>query len=222
MRYLIALLLVTNIFASEYVFNKEFTKELKANILQMSLSINTSSQYSEKDVFVELSKYSDFVEAYKGIKYYGGNYQVFPLYVYKGGKQHFDGYKGTLFYQFHSKDNDGIEKFLNDLSKIEKLETTHYNIQHINWIANPNISNEAKDVLREKAMLWANKYATALSKKLNKKCKLKAVDFSENVSIVSTSNISMKFSADAVPSMPNVIQPTYNATIRPKITMECK
>jgi hypothetical protein len=221
-KILLPFILVLNLMASEYVFNKEFSKELKANILQMNMSINTSSKDSERDVFVELSKFSDFVEAYKGIKYQGGNYQVYPLYIYKGGKKYFDGYKGSLFYSFHSKDNDGIEKFLQDLSKIDKLKNTHYNIQHINWITNPNISNEAKDTLRDEAILWANGYAKTLSKKLNKKCTLKGVDLSNNVRLTSRSNISMKFAEQAIPNIPNVAQPSYSATITPKITMECK
>jgi ribosomal protein S18 len=221
MRFLIALVFTLSLNASDYVFNKEFSKELRANILQMSMMINTTSEFSEKDVFAELSKFSEFVESYKGIKYFGGNYQVFPLYAYKGGQKYFTGYKGNLFYDFHSKDNNALEKFLNDLSKIKKSKDTHYNINHIKWITNPNLADEAKDELRDEAIVWSTKYAKELSKKLNKKCTLKEIDFS-SIRVVNSSNISMKMSEDAMPNIPNVKQPSYKASITPRITMECK
>jgi hypothetical protein len=217
MRLLIALLFSINLFASEFVFNKEFSKDVKASILQMSMTIETFSKFSEKDIFVELSKFSDFVENYKNdIEYYGGNFRVYPEYIYNKGQKNFQGYRGNLQYQFHSKDNDGIEKLLKDIATIKKQKTTHYQINQISWIADPKLSQRANDALRDDVIVWSSKYAQELSKKLNQKCIIKNIDFSNKVRVSNT----MKRAS--LESIPNVQQPDYKASISPTITVECK
>lgn len=52
MRLLVLLLMIVNLFGSEFVFNKEFSKEVSTNILQMSLTVSTTSKKDEKDVWL--------------------------------------------------------------------------------------------------------------------------------------------------------------------------
>lgn len=220
MRFFIAcFMIVINLFASEFVFNKEFSKDIKTNILQMSLTVVSNSKSSEKEVLLELSKFSDFISSYSGaITYAGGNFEILPMYSYKNNTNILDGYQGSIYYIINASDNNGIEKFIKDIQTIKKSKNTTYSINQISWIANPNGIEEANEKLREDAIIWTDKYITDLSKKLNKKCKLINIDFS---SVNVYNNPLLKSSMDTM-RVPDVQKPNYKASIFPTIKIECE
>jgi predicted secreted protein len=177
-----SLLASTLAFGYELDFNKEFSMQVKSDVLSTYITVKVNNK---KEAFIN-SKIEDYQELFKydkTITKRNGNYSITPRYYYKDGKSYFKEHEGRLSYKLESKDSEKLNEFITELYSIKDKQrdnTTKLTISNIHWEVSKEKYENTLDELRMVSMNWIEQY----SKSLNKNCQIKKISLNKNGSDV--------------------------------------
>ncbi len=203
-------------------FSKEFETEIKPDTLQASVSI--VEKLSTQDAVVNaLARITNYLDTWEDIEKKGGNYSVRPNYTYENNKRYKDGYSGSIYYTFSSKDSKKLNKFLSNLYSFKAPKGEEISLNNINWIMSKEQKTGKVDALRLDAIKWSRVYAKSLSKDLSSKCSVKSVIFTpinyfQPQPMIREEMVAM----DKAYMAPTPTQDKQKMSVNPTITIECK
>ncbi len=218
-RFILPLLLTTQIFAYTINFDKVFEIEMRPDIITTQITIATQKK-SEKDVLQKLTSFSTFISGYKDVEKKGGNYTIYPEYKFENNHRYKNGYKGTMHYQISSKNPEDLNSFITNLHDKKKDFDVDISLSSVNWVLSPIQREGREDALRLEAIKWINSYAKKLSVELQNSCKVTKISFSSpsyNYPPIMMETKSRSF--DAAPTPQRDLQ---KISIHPHFALECQ
>ncbi len=201
--------------------NKRFTSQVVPKKLGLSVSINIRDK-DLNSVLNKLTEYSDFIKSFKGLEINGGIFNTNPEYRYYNNKRKKIGYRGNLYFQIKSKDDNKLKEFVSMLSAKNSGSNVDLSISSSSWQVAPKDIDAKKDELRFEAIKWANKYANKLSQKLNSECKVISIDFGSFNYPRPPIVYARDMNTNKVESMPTPIRKSQKFSVNPHIKFECK
>jgi len=176
--FLIALLLPISLFSYEISFNKKFSKSVTPDLLSTHVNIAIENE-SEKFINNNIEIFNDYIKSNNSIRRYDGSFTLSPKYKYFKNSQKFIGYVGNLKYIIKSENASDLNKFINDLIKLENKYRKNdivIKISNVSWTTSSKLYDDSLDFLRIEAMSWIEKYSISLKNSLSKKCIIKSID----------------------------------------------
>lgn len=178
-KYLLGSLLGASLlFSYELDFGKEFSSNLKSDILSTNIAIQVNNK-NESFINSKIEDYQDFFKYDKSISKKNGNYSITPLYYYQNGKSYFKEYEGELSYKVESKYPQKINEFITELYNIkerQKNSNIKLSISNVRWEVSKKNFESTLDNLRIVSINWIENY----SKSLNKNCQIKKISLNKN------------------------------------------
>jgi len=165
------LICLTTIFLFGFEVFKKESVEIEIKTAKIESFLNAS--IFNKNLFFVINHISDLKNKFCKIN----NYNIYPFYSYEKKKKIFKGYKANV--NIHCVfDENNLDRFTDYVNKISEFSKVS-----INKIGFLEDKNEKNRIFKIKAYERANLFAKNLSKKLNKKCYLKNINFYHNTDI---------------------------------------
>jgi uncharacterized protein YggE len=186
--------LLSSVNAYEISMDKQFSKKIMPDLLCSKISISNENK-EEVKVLKTLSKYGLYFEELskkypQEIK--GGKYSVTPKYLYKTKGREFIGFSGYVTYNicfnaFDSQNNktdksltQSLDNIIKGTYELKNDQKTHISVMSGGWQVAPETYTALEDELKLESIKWANAYAGEISKSVNKKCEVSAVNISQH------------------------------------------
>ena len=143
----------------EISFSKKFSKSVTPDLLSTHVSISIEDK-SEELINKNIETFNEYIKNNNDINKYDGSFTLSPKYKYFKNTQEFIGYVGNLKYIIKSKNARNLNKFINDLIKMENKydkDNVKINISNVSWTTSTKLYDNSLDTLRIKAMTWIEK-----------------------------------------------------------------
>lgn len=179
MKKLLLLLLPFLLFSYEIDFSKKFTKDLLPDILTANISISIEDS-EEKIVIKRLEKFNKEIKKYDKIDKTMGNFNVRPLYQHASKTPTIYAYKGILNYTLETMDAIFMGEFVSLVTSLKNNRDTTISLNNLSWKVKEESYKVTLDALRLEAIIWIEEYSKILSKDINKECKIKNINLTDN------------------------------------------
>lgn len=221
--FLIALLLPISVFSYEISFNKKFSKFVTPDVLSTYVNISIDND-SEKFINEHLEKFNKYIKNNNSIEKSGGSVTLSPKYKYFKNTQKFIGYHGSLKYTIKSKNGKELNKFIDDLIKLEEKfdrDNVKLRISNLSWITSSSLYNNSLDMLRIDAIKWIESYSSSLENLLSKECSIKNINISKSNNHFLRAGRMESLSAKRISNVAPV-NSSQEVVIEPNFILECK
>lgn len=223
MKRIALFLLPLSLFSFELNFSKTFEKEIMPDTLSTSIIIRVDSQ-NERHISKVLEKYNEIIKDNDEVEKRRGSLTIRPHYKYSSKNiPKIISYIGQLTYKVNSTSAYKIDKFINEISRINKERSTSITISSLKWSVKSETVQIANDIIRLEATQWALTYTRNLESDLRKKCKLEKVSLNSNR--VNYMPRMLSHSAQVTKSFSKAVVPEVNGqkiSSIVNISIECK
>ncbi len=170
--------LLSQVFAYDINFSKNFSKKLMPDILSTNLSIRIEGK-NEQEISNKLAIFNKEIKENKVLDKKLGSYNVRPNFKYSSNNSpKITGYVGELRYKIESNNAKDINTFITSINTLKKSRSTSISVSGLSWKVKDDTYNVALDILRLESIYWIETYVNNLSKDLNKKCEVKNINIS--------------------------------------------
>jgi hypothetical protein len=152
-------------------------KEIEPDIL--AVSVNISVKGSKESEIINMLGEVDRSIRDLGFEYKGGKFSVYKNCWWENNKTKCEGFKGNSFYVFELKNPTDQNKIYEKLSYFsgkykDKLD---YSVSQPEWIASKEKTEQIEYQLKLSVIDKALSFTQQVSKKLNKSCNIKSLDY---------------------------------------------
>ena len=171
--------------------------------------------------------FNKLITQYDEVEKRAGEFSIKPKYKYDKGQSSIIGYNGILSYTIYSTNSKEMNQFIRSLLDQKDNEEISISISGLKWIVSQSKKSEGIEELRLESIIWAKKYVSTISKKIDSICKIKVIKISpdKNFNPLYSANRTELIMMSKTTHDSNIPVPKASKnrlTINPQYVLECK